>query len=499
MELTDQLPMRRQFMLTKTQNSALTNLKSYSVGNLFLYAHQELNVQVVDTKAWHVVLVGDLYDYQNPERQNQEILETAVSSVISLEDLLVAFDTYCGSFFVLAFQLNQKHHIAFTDMAASREFFYMTSGKQLLAASQPKTFEDIEDISHLQDPEFDVFLNSKYFESRKTLIADKTEFEEILRLKPNHYLDLDTGQSQRYFPSQALPTLTLTEAAQQTAAMLKGFVTAIHLRSKLAIPVSAGWESRVLLAASKHISGEVAYFVYQHPYYGPNHQDVSIPKRLLKKLGQKLKVITYSPVLDEEVSDALNKQLSFPRLNNFAYLVNGFQKAFPGYGMLNGNISEIARMEYDEIDITSGREAALLLKYPGLSYAVEVYQQWMKMSKSAFDTHNYRLADMLYWEMACATWVAKTNTETRMVAEITQPFNCRSLIVSMAASPKRYRSKQTARLYREIVKILWPECLVEPVNPGFKKKVIRTMQSLRVYGFYRKLLMKYQLMKIANS
>ena len=100
---------------------------------------------------------------------------------------------------------------------------------------------------------------------------------------------------------------------------------------------------------------------------------------------------------------------------------------------------------------------------------------------------------MLYWEENSANWVGKANSETRIVAEALQPYNSKKLIKILMSVDKKYRQKQHPILYKKIIENLWPECFSVPINPGFKKKTIRFMQIIGIYGIYRELLMILQL------
>ena len=486
---------RHQYFLSSQEVPLKEGLTRRYIGTYVLDAHPELSIELVSAGPWELALVGDVYHAENPAWTNREVLEAAISEEMSKQELLQSLDHCCGSFWILACNASEDCEMVFTDMAGSREFYYHYKNNEFSAASQPKPIANRLGLPKHEHEEIIRFFKSGHFSKRKTLVGTETEFEGVNRLKPNHYLDLKTGHVHRYFPNEQLGRGKLDTVAEKAAMMIRGFVQAVHNRHKLAIPVSAGWESRIFLAASKPISSQVAYYVYKHPGYADDHIDVKIPKRLADKLGIHFNVITYEPEVSQEVKDFLEEHLSFPRFNLYNYLINGLHEQLPDHSILNGNISEIARMEYDDIEVKNGREAAHLIRYPGLNYATRLCQQWYDESADVFDKYGYRVSDMLYWEEPSCNWVAKANTETRMVTEVTQPFNCRHLIRLMLTVDKKHRRKQQALLYKKIIGILWSECLSEPINPSPKKRVIGLMQSLGIYGLYRNLLLRYQLKK----
>ena len=183
----------------------------------------------------------------------------------------------------------------------------------------------------------------------------------------------------------------------------------------------------------------------------------------------------------------------------FSYVVNIFNKNHKDCLLINGNVSEVARMEYDVIWNLNGEKIAVVQKYPNQPYAIAEYNSWLKENRDLFNKNNYKPIDMVYWEESCGNWVSKGKSEYRMGIEIFSPFNCRDLLTLMLSVPRKYRNKQTAILYRMIIDRLWPDLLRLPINPGFKKSVIRLLQRLRIYTPYRNALMKWQLYKAART
>src|SRR5690606_10012170 len=100
------------------------------------------------------------------------------------------------------------------------------------------------------------FFNSPDFKKKLTWVSDKTPYQNITRLKPNHYVDLESGTAHRYFPVKKIQTDSLENVVEKTCRILPGIIDAIcHRKENILIALTAGWDSRMLLASSrKHIN-----------------------------------------------------------------------------------------------------------------------------------------------------------------------------------------------------------------------------------------------------
>src|SRR5699024_1071123 len=131
------------------------------------------------------------------------------------------------------------------------------------------------------------------------------------------------------------------------ADMLKGFMRAAAYRYKLLIPVSAGWESRIMAGASREFKDEVVYFVLKQDYMTESHHDVRTPRKLFDSLGIPFHVWTYPDEIDPRMRESIEKSVTCPRMEGFSYVINIFNQRHKDCLLINGNVSEVARMEYD--------------------------------------------------------------------------------------------------------------------------------------------------------
>lgn len=467
-----------------------------------LFFHPELIINECELSNCKVVLLGDMYDYRNYKSTNLEIISELAKSTNSFMDFVKESNKYSGTYVILYLDKKDNRMFFYGDSTVQREVYYINKGSsEMVVGSQPNIINLVMALEENNDSDAFDFYNSKAFASKKTYVGDITNFVGLKHLKPNHFVDMQSGESIRFFPDQKLSKISLSIASEKAAVMIRGYIRSAAERYPLLVPVSAGWDSRVLLSATKEIADRCTYFVYKHPYMSDSNQDVVIPQQLFKKLGIDFNVIEYSEDINPDLYGQIIESLPFPRKNGFKYILNVLKKKYPNHLCLNGNVSEIVRKYYEHIYNLTPKKIALLQNYPGSKYAIHEYEKWIIASKEIFDENSYSISDMLYWEENCGNWAAKGKSEVLTASELYSPFNSRELLITLLSVDEKYRDKQNPVLYKHIIKHLWGDVLQVPVNPPFKIQVIKMLHKIGVYTFYRNTLLNFKvfLKSLSNS
>src|SRR5204862_1202127 len=92
-------------------------------------------------------------------------------------------------------------------------------------------------------------------------IGEDTYFVHVKHLLPNHLLNIRTSSTSRYWPQEEVPRLRLEESADKICPFLQGMMQAATHRHSVMLAVTAGKDSRTLLAASRSVRDEVHYFI----------------------------------------------------------------------------------------------------------------------------------------------------------------------------------------------------------------------------------------------
>ena len=480
---------RKQFLLTKESGFPLDSWNSFSISDYTLYYHPELTISYKKEAEKELYLIGYLFGHESSTQDNQEIISKILRSACSIDEVIKDSDAFTGQFAVIFKQHDQLY--IFNDACAQREVYYTTDCSTI--GSQISLMEKVTRLEENDNKEALEFYNSPFFQSKRVFLLGETHKKNVKHLKANHLLNINKKSEVRFFPFETLVNRNLNETAEEAAAMLKGYIRAASYRYKLAVPITAGYDSRVLFGAS--LEEDCIFFVFKHRKLTENHPDIVIPGRLLKRTGKKLDILTYRKEVTSEFESLHRNSIDFYRPDQTAIIFNGYLKLLNGYMVLNGNVAETARNFYGNFKNLQGKDLAFITKVEAYPYAIKLYDEWLAKSQSIFIAHNYHTMDMFYWEERMSNWAAKGKTEAVLGTEMFSPFNSRKLISLLLSVDRKYRETQTNKLFNHILFSLSPELLKEPVNPDRKTKSIILMKKLGIYNLYRKLGMKHRFLK----
>jgi hypothetical protein len=290
-----------------------------------------------------------------------------------------------------------------------------------------------------------------------------------VHLLPNHALDLCDNSCQRYWPTRPLPETAFADGLARAADLLRGLMRAAGQRFELVIGMTAGMDSRIVLAASRDIQAELEGVTIRQGRMPDDHQDLVVAARLLGELGIPHRVLKASPGMSAEFSRAF-KQNVFLAHDHYGPDAEAILGCFGRRKVVvTGSGAEVARESFrTRIDATKGTfsatELAALQWMGEHEFAVNSFNQWLD---GVGELHNVHMLDLFCWEQAHGNWLAATQMEFDLAwRDIFTPFNCREFQEIMLAVDKRHRGSPDNRIFRGLIETLWPALLDEPINPA---------------------------------
>src|SRR6185437_10817860 len=194
----------------------------------------------------------------------------------------------------------------------------------------------------------------------------------------NHYLDLSTVKVHRFWPTQELPRLTLRQAAHQGATLLKGMMQSAGTRFPLSVSITAGWDSRVVLAATRDVKTEVSYFTFKLANARTANADLTVPARLLAKLGKVHRVLEIPDHMDPEFQKIYreNAAMAHEYWGTVAEALLRFIP--PSHVRVSGNGSETVRQQFRPT-IDRGITPEKLAEWAATreKFALDAFAQWL--------------------------------------------------------------------------------------------------------------------------
>ena len=91
-----------------------------------------------------------------------------------------------------------------------------------------------------------------------------TFYKDVFQLTPNHYLSLSEYKQIRYWPFKKLEKGNYAGLLDRFVKILQKIMDTAQGHMDLAISLTAGWDSRILLSASKAFSQDVVYYTLKY-------------------------------------------------------------------------------------------------------------------------------------------------------------------------------------------------------------------------------------------
>ena len=462
---------RGQFVLGPRPLKKLASWNQYAVGPaLHLSAHPALNVTQARGNGVSITLLGFIVDPDAPELGDAEIVSRmalAARPGISPVDLTERF----GGRWLLIIEEPEDLRI-FADPAGLRQMFYTHSAKTgaMWAASGPGILA--ETLGFEISPEARDFMASEAYtrNAERWWPWDTSPYNEIRRLSPNYELSVRTGAARRFWPDKGFTPSTPDKAAEVIGETLRGLITAMHARCPLAVTLTAGLDSRMMLAAAKPVARDVVFMTSKKRFTPESDPDLVISRRLAETLGLQHRVIDSDCRLRPEFRDVY---FSSNVLSHKKW-VYGAQAIHDTFNLekvaVVGSVVEIARFGFDNMKFGLEGGEAFTPEYMAWgiwlgkhAFVVHTMERW---KDGMGEIYNYDARDLLYWENRMGSWLASSQQEFLLAwKELFAPFNCRRLIKAALSVDPGLRSGPDYPFYLTVIARLWPECLEVPINP----------------------------------
>jgi hypothetical protein len=461
---------RNQFVLGPAYVDRLAAWKKYEVaGSLCLTAHPDLNVEQVEHNGQAIVLMGFILDPNRPAAGNGDILKTIADRMADGAQPHESTRDYGGRWILIV--VNGDRSILFNDAAGLRQVFYTNEmcSDGFWCASQPGMLAELLDLEMSEEAlDFiDSYEFRKYHEFR--FPGDSSPYRVVQHMLPNHLLDLGTRACHRYWPDRPLATLAPETAAEHLGAMLRGLLQSASSRFDLALSLTAGLDSRIVMAASRELIHKLRIMTVRQLDKPDDYMDVAVPAQLLSRFNLAHEVVRSSLVMDREFLGVFygNTALPHPVYAPDAYAI--MRQGGHSRVAVTGSASEIGRTSFKqqirkpENEKITAEDLAGLQKMGGNRLVIQSYDRWLS---SLGNLHNVHPLDLFEWEQGHGNWLAMCQLEFDVAwQDIFTPYNCRKLLETMLAVSDRYRESPDYSLHKMLVSNLWPELLEVPINP----------------------------------
>lgn len=479
---------KKQFLLSTNNNAPSKDFAKLKIGDYYLHYHHDLEFNTSKKEDTEIYLLGSLYSWESPILSDTEILNTLISFK-TIEEFLVDISQFYGEFVIL--YKYKEELILFNDACAQREIYFDTNFKAF--GTQPKIISTVITPQKHSNSYAKDYYTSEYFTNKCVFIHDTTHLKNVKHLLANHYINITKKEVKRFFPVLKKQELPLDEVAKKAAHILKGFVKAIALRHSIIMPVTGGYDSRLLFLASLDLTSSCDYFVSKHAHMTNEHNDITIPTQLTELYNKEFLVVEEKDIKKHDFKIDYSDSIDFPRFGSISNI------AHKNNVILNANISEVSSCLLGFHKNISATKLAALSSQPPYKFPVDQYKIWLDSTQLETEGLNYHILDLFYWEEFESNWVAKLKTEANALeVNVLSPFNSRYLLNLLLSAKRSKRGVFNNQLYDRIIYYLSDNkkaVIKLPINPDRDTKMYRFMSKLGVL----KLFQDYKLKQKTNK
>jgi hypothetical protein len=452
--------------------------------DLHLISHPQLDVIQEPGSDCNVTLIGYLIDPLHPAYDNRSALKELIQEKEFLINPFTATDRFGGRW-VLIIQ-GQGDIRLFSDPAGLRQVFYTlpSAHERIECACEPGLLADISGCG-LDDHAL-AFHNSleNYQNSEYWWPGNATPFSNVKKLLPNHYLSLRTGEAVRFWPYHDYTPRSKDSVLELMAERLPALMSAIASRGKTAVAITAGWDSRMILAACRTILSQLEFMTIQQIGMQQDHADMVIPKLLSQQLNFKYDAIKSGTKQDvrESFRQVYKDSIFYYHekwLPDAQIIFDKFQQSTI---TVVGSMAETGRLFYDwAFRNNTAISSEMLAAATGLGNHPFVLKEFDRWLQGTDDLKGYPIADIFYWEQRAGRWLATSQLEFGLVwKDIFSPFNNRELLTAMLSVDQSIRKPPDYRFFRMLIEKMWSKTLSEPINPHQTVKTQSPVRRLKI-------------------
>jgi len=300
--------------------------------------------------------------------------------------------------------------------------------------------------------------------------AGLTAHEGITRVLVNHYLDLETWTQHRHWPTGQIPVTDDPSAAcLRVAEVTRKTIDALRREGPIAQTLTAGNETRLLLACCRDIAPEIEFVTVSGP-------ETRLDTHLAGELAQSF-ALTHR-LLPIVRADAAGQAEWHARTGHCVGGIN--MSMHPSVtvlrdraGLIVGASGEVGRGFYWRPNDTAYAlvTGALLERRLGMRSHREVRAAIETWLRSVADLDAYLQLDLAYIELRMGPWAFPQCYSAPEVQNVA-PMISREAFAAMLSLPPQWRRDNALILHT--IERLWPELLDFPINSyGDYRDVLR--------------------------
>jgi hypothetical protein len=450
-----------QFLLAKTEVPELASWPKQQIGLWILHWHPRLRVtEILSHVGTHVGwLMGLAVDAEGHALPPVWRLSFDCDEVDAENRFEYELNGLGGRF--AAIFLTSRSHRFYLDASGSLATVYC--GDQQVVASSCNLIPQIRDLQ-----ENIVLIRAFGFPQRDGYLPfGLTPWSGVTRLLPNHFLDLRNWTPKRHWPKTEMVARTRKpeETVSEIAALIEAFISGVTRLGPVQMPITAGYDSRVLLACSRSSLPSIRFFTTAIPDVSAR-MDCAYGRRIAKKVSLDHSVMSWRDATSAEIGNWLYRTGNCV-VDRITRGVGTDQQLDPARFTLLGLGGELGRGYLWLPEDFPARplycdELLRRFNFPALDLILQEASDWLKQLPTS---DLLEKLDLFAIEQRMGCWAGPSMYGPLQARFVTYPFNSRRIYEKMLSLPPEYRREN--RFPKDLIQLKWPDLLHFPFNEPF--------------------------------
>ncbi|MDP4118080.1 MAG: hypothetical protein Q8873_02685, partial [Bacillota bacterium] len=276
----------------------------------------------------------------------------------------------------------------------------------------------------------------------------------------------------RFFPYKVNPSYgSYDDLEEEVSDLMASQIKLLNAKTKIAMSLTAGMDSRLSLAASKDICADIDYFTFLTK--NASHiEDAKIAQQICTENDLKHNLYQWD---NNKNSEGL-KEFEYIWERNLGirrgilWLNKLYIDSFPKDRIhLRSNIAEVVKCDsYDseKCEPLSAQQLANLYTHTLMKNDDKVLRKFSEFINITDFTqnnmYNYDYRDLFEWEYKMCLWHSWLLLESDVSHDTFLLYNNREILSKMLSLP--YQDRADKKIFIGMIKRLWPDLLKYPIN-----------------------------------
>ena len=284
----------------------------------------------------------------------------------------------------------------------------------------------------------------------------------VERLLPNHYLDLETWQAVRHWPTgEIAANQDVVGSGLDIASILKKNISAVARKHSVNMGLTAGRDTRMLLACARDYIEHIQFYTFAIPH--PIAKiDCQIAPKIARRLDLDYVMVPFERATQKDLDAWLYRTGNC--VSGFWGYVRTYGRLEPSRPVLIGSAGEIGRsFHWRQGDSeTSPVDGEDLLNRRRLPITSEIRSRADRWLEELPVRNTLTIWGLLYIEQMLGCWSGPLGYGLVSSLFYLSPYSSRRILELMLSLPAEYR--RNMMLEEDLIGREWPELLDFPFN-----------------------------------